>query len=349
MTYSANNRPKSRVTLRDVAREAEVSIKTVSRVVNGESVVSPATAERVAEVAERLGYRPNELARSLKGKASRTIGLIIADISNPFFADVCRAVERVARRRGYSVVLCASAEDVAAEREYVGVLTSRRVDGLLLVPAPDGQGYLEEEQEAGLPIVALDRPAEGVATDLVMVDNRAAARGATEHLIERRHTRIAFVGDAEGIYTARERLNGYKEALKAHDLEPVYKLGAGSVASAQEAAADLLSLPERPTAFFAGNSLMTAGVLRAIEVSGLRVPEDVAFVGFDDFELLSVLRPNLTLVRQPAGDLGRRAAELLFDRIDGRGPPEFRRLVLPTELVVRGSSGPDAARIPDPK
>ena len=349
MTNNANNRPKSRVTLRDVAREAEVSIKTVSRVVNEEAVVSPATAERVSEVAERLGYRPNEVARSLKGKASRTIGLIIADISNPFFADVCRAVERVARRRGYSVVLCASAEDVAAEREYVGILASRRVDGLLLVPAPDGQGYLEEEQDAGLPIVALDRPADGVTTDTVMVENRAAARGATEHLIGRRHTRIAFVGDAEGIYTARERLEGYKDALKARDLEPIYRLGAGSVASAVRAATDLLSLPERPTAFFAGNSLMTAGVLRAIERFGLRVPEDAAFVGFDDFELLSVLRPNLTLVSQPTRELGRRAAELLFDRIDGKGPPEPRRLVLPTELVVRGSSGQEAARVPNPR
>ena len=279
---------------------------------------------------------------------SRKIGLIIADVSNPFFADLCQAVEQVARGRGYSVVLCASAENAEAEREYVGILTNRRVDGLLLVPAPDGRGYLEEEQAAGLPIVALDRPADGITTDVVRVENRAAAREATGHLIGRGHRNIAFVGDDENIYTARERLCGYKDALEAAGLDPIYRLGAGSVPSAEEAATELLSLPNRPTAFFAGNSLMTAGVLSAIEKAGLRVPEDAAFVGFDDFELLSAMRPNLTLVRQPTRDLGREAATLLFNRIDRVGPTTPRRLVLPTELVVRQSSGPSAALVPDP-
>lgn len=328
-----------RVTLRDVAQEAGVSIKTVSRVVNREPLVNPTTAARVAEVAERLGYRPNELARSLKGKASRTIGLIIADISNPFFADVCQAVEQVARQRGYSVVLCASAENVEAEQEYVGILTSRRVDGLLLVPAPEGHGYLKKEQAAGLSIVALDRPADGIETDVVMVDNRSAAREATEHLIGRHHKRIAFIGDDQRIFTARERFEGYVEALEVAGLEAICQLGVGSVSSAEKATEDLLALPDRPTAFFAGNSLMTAGVLQAIEKADLNIPEDVAFVGFDDFELLSVLRPNLTLVRQPTRDIGRKAAELLFDRLDGKAKPETHHLILPTELVVRESSG----------
>ncbi len=328
-----------RVTLRDVAQEAGVSIKTVSRVVNREPLVNSETAARVAEIAERLGYRPNELARSLKGKASRTIGLIIADISNPFFADVCQAVEQVARQRGYSVVLCASGEDVEAEQEYVGILTSRRVDGLLLVPAPEGHGYLKKEQAAGLPIVALDRPAEGIETDVVMVENRSAAREATEHLIGRKHRRIAFVGDDQRIFTARERLEGYMEALKAAELEPIYKLGVGSISSAEKATESLLALPNRPTAFFAGNSVMTAGVLCAVEKAELRIPEDMAFVGFDDFELLSILRSNLTLVRQPTRELGRKAAELLFDRLDGKAHPETQHLILPTELVIRESSG----------
>ena len=342
-----DTKPKGRVTLRDVAREAGVSIKTVSRVVNGEPMVNPATAERVTEVASRLGYRPNELARSLKGKASRTIGLIIADISNPFFADLCQAVEQVARAKGYSVVLCASAEDVEAEKEYVGILTSRRVDGLLLVPAPHGQGYLREEQASGLPIVALDRPADGISTDVVMVENRAAARGATQHLISYGHSNIAFIGDDENIYTATERLAGYREALEAAGLDAIYRLGAGRAASAQKAATELLALPNRPTAFFAGNSLMTAGVLRAVEDANLRVPEDVAVVGFDDFELLSLLRPELTRVRQPTQEIGRQGAELLFDRIDGKGPPEPHRLVLATELIVRESGGRHATPSPD--
>ena len=339
MTENKRTRISRRVTLADVAREAGVSIKTVSRVVNEDPMVNEATAARVAEVAEKLGYRPNELARSLKGKGSRTIGLIIADVSNPFFADLSQAVEHVARSRGYSVVLCASAEDIEAEREYVGILTRRRVDGLLLVPAPDGNGYLEEEQAAGLPIVALDRPAEGVETDVVMVENRLATRAATEHLLDHGHSRLAFVGDDEHIYTARERLSGYQEALQKKGLEPMYRLGAGAIASAEEAACELLASPHPPTAFMAGNSMITAGVLQALDKAGLRTPHDIAFIGFDDFELLSVLRPHLTLVRQPTRDLGRRAAELLFDLIGNEDVVSPQRLILPTQLIVRKSCG----------
>ena len=332
-------RRTKQATLADVAREAGVSIKTVSRVVNREPMVNPATAARVAEVAERLGYRPNDLARSLKGKGSRTIGLIIADVSNPFFADICKAVEQVASSHGYSVVLCASAEDAEAEKAYVSILTRRHVDGLLLVPAYDGNGYLEEEQAAGLPIVALDRPAEDVKTDVVMIENRSATREATEHLLDHGHSGLAFVGDDERIYTAHERLLGYKDALKKKNLEPVHRLGAGTIASAGKAVRELLALPEPPTAFLAGNSIITAGVLQAIGSAGLRVPRDIAFIGFDDFELLSVLRPRLTLVRQPTRDLGRRSAELLFDRILNKDVLEPQRLILPTQLVVRESCG----------
>lgn len=332
----------ARVTLRDVAREAGVSMKTVSRVVNGESKVSLATEARVTEAIERLGYRPNELARGLAARRSRTIGLMIADISNPFFADCAKGVELVARERGYAVILCASAEDSETEKRYVGLLVQRRVDGMILVPAAEGSGeYLAAEQDAGMPVVALDRPVEGVPADAVLVDNRAGTGEAARHLVEHGHERIAFVGDAERIFTARERLIGYKEALAEAGLEPIYRLGAVDVSSAAETTRELLSLPrsERPTAFLAGNSLITAGILRAVEAARLEIPNDMAVIGFDDFELMSALRPRLSAVRQPAHELGRRAADLLLDRLTGKTHPFPQRLVLDTELVVRGSCG----------
>lgn len=329
-----------RVTLRDVAREAGVSIKTASRVVNDEPAVNATTAARVAGVVDRLGYRPNELARSLKGQRSRTIGLVVADVSNPFMATCAQAIEAVAREHGHALILCDSHANLGMEGDYVGLLTQRQVDGLLIAPAHGRDDHLKTEQRAGLPIVALDRPAEGVETDTVLVQNRAGAREATEHLIWHGHERIAFVGDKHHFYTARKRLDGYKEALEAANLEALYRLDAHSIELGEEVAKEFLEAPNRPTALFAANILTALGALRAIEQLGLRIPEDVALIGFDDFELAPVLRPRFTLVHQPTAELGRRAAEMLFDRLDGRQrSPDPRRLILPTELVVRESCG----------
>ena len=328
-----------RVTLSDVAREAGVSAKTVSRVVNKESAVDPATAARVTEVVERLGYRPNELARSLKGRRSRTIGLIISDVSNPFMASCAQAIESVAQEHGHALILCDSHANLRTEGSYVGLLMQRQVDGLLLVPAHGRDEQLKAEQQSGLPVVAFDRPAEGVQTDTVLAQNRAGTREATEHLIWHGHERIAFVGDVRHFYTARKRLEGYKEALQTANLEPLHHLDAHTIELAEEATKNLLEAPDRPTALFAANILTTLGALRAIEDLGLRVPEDIALIGFDDFELAHVLRPRFTLVRQPTAELGRRAAELLFDRLGDQSPPEPQRLVLPTELVIRESCG----------
>ncbi len=329
-----------RTTLRDVAREAGVSIKTVSRVVNEEPLVNEATAARVADAITRLGYRPNELARSLKGQRSRTIGLVIDDVSNPFMATCAQAIEGVAREHGHALILCDSHADLRLEGDYVGLLMQRQVDGLLIVPAHGRDAFLKAEQVAGLPVVALDRPAEGVQSDTVLVENRAGARVATEHLIWHGHERIAFVGDVRHYYTARKRLEGYKEALKTADLKPLHSLGAHSIAQGEEATKGFLDASAPPTALFAANILTALGALRATEHLGLRIPEDVALIGFDDFELAPVLSPRFTLVHQPTAELGRRAAEMLFDRLDGGGSPyEPRRLILPTELVVRESCG----------
>ncbi len=331
--------PTSRPTLHDVAREARVGVMTVSRVVNEERSVRPETAARVQTAIAKLGYQPNEAARSLKGQRSRTMGLVIADITNPFYAGCAKAIEEVARAHGYAVILCDSDEQIEIERQQVNLLARRRVDGLLLVPAANGHAYLADEQLAAMPVVALDRPIPGIPTDVVVVRNRRGAREATEHLIGHGHRRIAYIGAGEGLYTTRERRAGYREALKAAGLAEISRTDAADSATAGRAMCELAALSEPPTAIFAMNNLITIGVLQALDHMGLRVPQDIALIGFDDFEIAALLHPRLTLVRQPATELGRRAAELLFERLDGRSSSPSRRVVLATDLIVRESCG----------
>src|SRR5918999_738279 len=346
MAETSRHRQNRRITIRDVAREAGVSIKTVSRVVNKEPNVNPATAARVSEVVERLNYRPNEMARRLKGYRSRTIGLMVDDISNPFMATCAQAIEGVAWEHGYALILCDSHADLQVEGAYIGLLMQRQIDGLLLAPAYGRNVHLKTEQQAGLPIVAFDRPAEGVQTDTVLVQNLAGAREATEHLIWHGHERIAFVGDVRHYYTARKRLEGYKEALKAVNLKPINKLDVHSIELGEKVTKSFLDASDPPTALFAANILTALGALRATEHLGIRVPEDLALIGFDDFELSPVPRPRFPLAQNPPPELGRRAAEMLFDRLNGEGRPEPQRLVLPTELVVRESCGCPAEPAP---
>jgi LacI family transcriptional regulator len=329
----------TRITIREVASAAGVSIKTVSRVLNGEPAVAPRTADRVAKAADRLGYEPNELARGLKGRQTRTVGLILADLSNPFFADCCKAVEQTLAAEGYALILCASAEDPESERAYVELLSRRRIDGLLLAPAPNGGGHLLREISAGLPVVAFDRPADGVETDTILVSNRNGAAEATRHLISHGHTRVSFIGDDEHIYTAEKRLRGYSQAMKEAGLEPEYRMGRGTIPHARETAAELLVEGHGTTAFLGGNSLITAGILHALDDARVRIPEDAAVVGFDDFQFVSALRPSLTVVRQPTELLGVKAARMLLDRLNGSDNETPRRKVLNTELIVRGSCG----------
>ncbi len=225
-------KPTIRATIHDVALEAGVSIKTVSRVVNGERHVRPSVEARVFEAIARLGYQPNEVARSLKGSRSRTIGLIIADISNPFYATCAKAVEEVARSHGFAVILCTSNENVENEEAYIDLLSRRRVDGLLLVPTAEDHDHLRRMRSYGLPVVALDRPVEETATDSVVAQNQVGVRLAIEHLIGHGHKRIAFVGADEHLYTVRTRLAGYHEAIRAAGLEEICRFGAPNTESA---------------------------------------------------------------------------------------------------------------------
>jgi LacI family transcriptional regulator len=320
--------------MKDVAEEAGVSLKTVSRVVNGEPGVGTATAERVSAAIGRLGFRRNDVARSLRG-ASSMLGLVIEDVANPFYSTIARAVEDVASREGYVVITASSEEDAERERELVTTLLSRQVEGLLLVPAARDHAYLRPELAMGTGLVFLDRPPGGLDVDSVLIDNAGGARAGVEHLLAQGHRRIGLIGDPPGLYTLEERVQGYREALAAwgiaHDDE-LLKLGAHDVAQAETSAKELLALPDPPTALFTANNRASVGALRALRSADARV----ALVGFDDFELAEMLPVPVTVVRHDPAEMGRRAAELLFNRLSGDGGPP-QTVVLETELVVRGS------------
>jgi LacI family transcriptional regulator len=320
----------------DVAQAAGVSLKTVSRVVNDEPKVSTATAERVHDAIERLGYRRNEMARTLReGSITRTLGLVIEDVANPFYSAITRGVEEETRARGFLVIAGSSDEDPERERALVHLLFERRVDGLLVVPAASDHRYLAAELAHGTPIVFIDRPPQRVEADVILLDNLGGARTAVEHLLAHGHRRIAIIADAPQIWTAQERYEGFRRALKAAgvDVEPeLVRLGPHDTASAEAAALELLALSQPPTAIFTGNNRVTIGALRALGRGARRI----ALVGFDDLELAEHVSPPLTVISYDAAELGRRAAELLWQRLSGdRQPP--RRVVLPTTLVARGS------------
>jgi LacI family transcriptional regulator len=322
--------------MRDVAERAGVSLKTVSRVINEEPGVAALTAERVGAAIAELGFQRNDLARSLRtGRSSSTIGLVIEDVGNPFYSAIAQAVEQAARAHDCLLITSSCEEDPERERELIQALLRRRVDALLLVPASRDHSYLTRELGDGTPIVFLDRPPEGIAADCVLLDNQGGARSAVEHLLAQGHRRIAYVADPDVLYTATERLTGYREAMATAgaDVDPVLvRLGSHDAEQAEAVVRELLALAPaaRPTAFFCGNNRHTVGALRALR--GLE--REIALIGFDDFELADLL--GTTVVRHDSQDLGLHAAALAFSRLEGLdGPP--RQVIVETQIVARGS------------
>ncbi len=334
---------QARATMREVAALAGVSLKTVSRVVNGESGVSADLQERVERAARRLDYLPNLGASSLRrtdGK-TRTIGLVLENVANPFSSALHRAVEDVARRRGVVVFAGSVEEDHDRERALVAAFVARRVDGLVVVPTGADQSYLVTERRAGTALVFVDRPPGLLDADVVLCDNAGGAADGVRHLLARGHRRIAFLGDLATIYTAAERYAGYVQAMDRATtaVDPaLVRRGLTSAERAQSALVELLRGPEPPTAVFASQNLITIGAVRALRQLGLE--HDVALVGFDDLLLADLLSPAVTLVVQEVTRMGEIAAGLLFRRLDadggGRSRPTERHL-LPARLVPRGS------------
>jgi LacI family transcriptional regulator len=327
-----------RPTMTDVARAANVSLKTVSRVVNEERSVSGPTLLSVQQAIRDLGYRRNEHARALReGRLSRMLGLVTKDVSNPFYAALARGVEEEVRDRALLVVAGSTDEDSERERALLELLCECRVGGLLVVPTGPDHSFLASELALGTPVVFVDRPPCHLAADTILIDNVGGARAAVLHLVAHGHRRVAYVGDLAGVFTTVGRLQGYREALVAAGLpfdQELVRLGCHDSKSAEAAIIDLLSLPVPPTAVFTGNNRITSGVLRAL--AGVAVARPPAMVAFDDFELAPLLSPPVTVVAYDPVELGRRAARLICERLDGdAGPP--RRIVVPTRLIPRGS------------
>lgn len=323
-----------RATLADVARLAGVSTKTVSRALSGAANVEPATRQRVEKAAATLRFRPNLLARELRaGSVSTTVGFVIGDLTNPFYMLVAAGVERVLARQGHTLVIAATEDDPAQEVSVVSAMLQRRIRALLLVPIAGDQGYLEGERQFGTPIVAVDRPLANAVSDSVVFDNREGARAGVTALLAAGHRRIAFVGSSESLYTHRERLQGYREALAgaAVALDPcLVRTDAPDVASAARATHELLAAAEPPTAVFAGNNRATIGVLEARRSSGA----PLGILGFDDFDLAATL--GLSVVAHDPERMGAVATELALRRAaEPMGVVE--QVVLPTRVVLRGS------------
>ena len=319
---------------------AGVSLKTVSRVVNAEPGVRQSTAARVRSAIEALGYRPNDVARSLRARSvGATIGLVIGDVANPFYSAIARAVEVRTRREGSVLVAASSDEDPDTERKVVEMLLARRIDGLLLVPAAGDHGWLAEEMRHGVRVVFLDRPSDSLDADSVVFDNTGGAMLAVRHLLDNGFRRIAIVGDPPSIYTIAERHRGYTAALAdaGAGVDPeLVRLGFHDAEAAKEAVAELLALEDPPDALFACNNRATIGALHALGDAGA----NLGLVGFDDFELADLL--GVTVVAASAEAMGRHGADLLFARLQGdERPPQH--VVLAPWLVPRGSGEQSSA------
>jgi LacI family transcriptional regulator len=329
-------------TMRDVAELAGVSLTTVSHVINGTRFVSGDVTERVQEAMKQLNYRPNELARSLRRGQTKTLGLILPDSANPYFAEIGHAIEATASNLGYNVILCNTHGAEEKEAHYINILRDRQVDGILFVAAGDQAKSISSTLGENFPILLVDRELVGVRTDVIIVDNHQGGLLATRHLLELGHRRIACISGPSRVRPSAERISGYTQALEEAGLafDPaLFRMGDFHPNSGYRAALDLLQQPDSPTAIFTCNDLMAIGVIRAAAEIGRRIPDDLSIVGFDDIELASYTIPPLTTIAQPIEKMGEIAAKTLIERIEEVNISPPKRQLLPVELVVRGSTG----------
>ena len=329
-------------TIRDVAKRAGVAPITVSRVINSSGYVSEKTRARVETAIADLEYVPNVLARSLRSRRTDTLALILSDISNPFWTTVARGVEDVASDAGFNVILCNTDESEVEQDKYLRVLLQKQVDGVLLVPTRSTPGPIQFVQSQDTPVVVLDRLIPNAQADTVHCDSEGGAHQLTRLLLSLGHRRIAVLSGPRGVSTAEDRVAGYRRALTQAglDIDPALVCyGQFSLESGYTMTQQVLTVAPRPSGLFAGNNFIAIGALRALRDAGLQVPEDLALVGFDDLPANLVVDPFLTVVAQPAYEMGRQATELLLARLSGEAPKAYQEIVLPTELIVRQSSG----------
>lgn len=328
-------------TIKEVAERAGVSSTTVSHVINDTRFVSATVREKVLGAMREMDYHPNALARSLRRGETRTLGLILPDSANPFFAEVGRGIERSAFENGYNVILCNTDGDARKEAVYVDVLIEKHVDGVVFVAVGENSDTLHRLLDIDLPVIVVDRDFPGIDVDAVLADNHQGGYIATRHLIDLGHRRIGCIGGPSQITPSADRVTGYRAALADAGIavsEEMIGCGDFHPASGQSAARSLMELPDPPSAIFVCNDLMAIGALRAAGEKGRRVPEDLAVVGFDDIELASYTNPPLTTVAQPKQEIGQRATQLLIERVLDKSIHP-RRESLSMHLAIRGSCG----------
>jgi len=330
--------PIKKATLEDVARVAGVGPMTVSRTMNGHPYVAADTAKKVRAAIRQLGYRPNRAARILTGKSSKSIGLIVPDLSDMFFSVVSHAVQDAARQAGYLVWLAASNADPLMEEAQVEEMTNHPVDGIVLVPADSRTEYLKAAISGGAPLVTIDRSAELAHADSVEVENYAGARVAVEHLISHGYRRIACLAMNSHLRPVRERIAGYEERMREADL-PLRKVALSDEATAKIVLTELFALESCPDALFTANNACTICVIKALRALKIEVPRDVALVGFDDVDFYTLLTPPITAIRQPGAELGRTAVRLLLQKIKSESSVSVVRTILPVALIIRESCG----------
>lgn len=331
-------------TIADVAAHARVSTATVSRVLSSRDRVSEPLRTRVLASVRELGYRPNAVARSLRVETTRTLGLVVSDVLNPFFTALARAVEDAAHDAGYSVILGNADERPERQDVYVAQLLARQVDGLLITPAITSSGLIESAVRDGAAVVCVDRTVEGLDVPTVRSESAASTAALADHLLDLGHARVATIAGPQSTTTGRERLRAFADRLAERGTTlpaPYVQIGDFQRASGCAAMRRLLELPEPPSAVFVADNLMALGALEAIRDAGLAVGSDIGLASFDDSPWFSLVTPPLTAIAQPTAELGRAAVELLLDVIAGR-PANSRMLA--SRLVVRRSCGEPQAR-----
>lgn len=335
------------VTIKDIAKALGLSTSTVSRALRDSYEISPETKKLVLEYAQKINYHPNPIALSLKERRSRSIGIIVAEIANSFFSQIINGIESIAYDNGYNVIIAQSRESVDREIINLQYLTSRSIDGLIISVSTETKdfGLLKELHERGMPIVFIDRIVDEIATHKVIADNYKGAYDATVHLIQNGHRNIAAVANSGFLSITKERLGGFRAAMAEHSLQVNDALikychhGGMILAEVEEAVDQLLASPFKPDAILATSDKLTTGCLRTLRKRGISVPEELALVGFSNTDLTELLDPPLTVIKQPAFEMGELATTLLLQLIESKRPvTDFETKALATELIVRGSS-----------
>jgi len=327
-------------TIYDVAREAGVSIATVSKVINETGRISDKTRNKVLQIMRKLDYQPSVVASALTGKSTYTIGLLIPDLANPFFAEVARSVEDRGHELGFNLVMCSTDNNPQKEAQYISLLKQKRVDGIIVATGMSNDALLKDlvKQEMPLALIARDLPA--LAVDSVLVDDFIGGYQAASHLTGLGHRRIAIIAEDLSLMSSKERIRGYRHALEEANLpydESLVLVSDFTVEGGKRCTKQLLDLPEPPTAIFACNDLLAIGAVQAAREQGLRIPDDLSVVGFDNTILATIIDPPLTTVAQPIRDMGRQVMDLLVQEVRGQKTLKQRIVLLP-QLVVRQST-----------